>query len=79
MLELNQEIFDIKDPKELSSLLLAMKLQSETMPEIDGIPLQTYLSNLAENNNIIELYEGDENDMMGGDQLDPDHMTYEVN
>jgi len=79
--ELNQEIFDINDPGELSSLILAMKLQSETMSEIDGVPLQTLLSNIADNNKIFGIpnfYE-DQNEIIPGGEVDPDHMTYEVN
>lgn len=76
---MNQEIFDIKDSKELSSLLLAMELQSETLPEIDGVPLNIYLSSINENNKIIDIFQESQYDEFNnGNEINPDHMTYEV-
>lgn len=70
--ELNREIFDVKDPNELHSLMLAMKLQSETLPEIDGVPLNAFLANLEENQRGLGMQ------IMNGSNLNPDEMTYEV-
>lgn len=70
--ELNREIFDVKDPTELHSLMLAMQLQSETLPEIDGVPLNAFLANLEENHRGLGM------EMMNGNNLNPDEMTYEV-
>ena len=54
-----------------------MKLQSETLPEIDGVPLQTLLSNIAENNNLYGFLAQEQENLQGG-EVDPDNMTYEV-
>ena len=54
-----------------------MKLQSETLPEIDGVPLETLLSNIAENNNLYGFLAPEHENLQEG-EVDPDHMTYEV-
>lgn len=61
--------------------MVAMKLQSETLPVLDGVPLKAYLKNLAENNKNLEVFQYEEEDSKENveeEPIDPDKLTYEV-